>query len=187
MTRERKLILFIGVTLLIVGAVYRFAPDYESVFVADDEIASKQIRLAKYRTMLKEQSAVKARFDYSRKMVKQAEKRLLSGTTQALAAVDMQNIIKGITYKAGIEVKSFQVLAVDDSEDTEYIDIPVRFQISCTARQLKDIIYGIETADKLLRITEVNAAAIKRRPRPKPIEPVFIRTMVTVSGYMARG
>ena len=69
--------------------------------------------------LLKQQPAVEARFAYSRKMLKKAEKRMLKGSTPALAAVDMQNIIKGIAYKTGLSVKSFQVLTVDESEETE--------------------------------------------------------------------
>lgn len=184
MTKERKLILTLGLVLLVFGLLYRFAPDYHSFMVSDDEIALKQKKLAQHLHMLKKKPGLEARFSASKTALARAEKMLLNGTTPALAAVDMQNIIKGIAYKTGIEIASFQVLTTVEPDAADYIDIPVRFQITSTIRQLKDILYGMESSDKLLKITEISSGSVRRKP--KSDEPVYVRSVVTVAGYMAK-
>ncbi|MFH1155015.1 MAG: type II secretion system protein GspM [Pseudomonadota bacterium] len=184
MNKERKIIISIGIVLLVVAFVYRYAPDVQSFLVDEDAIALKMKKLQQQTQLIARKDNYQARHDGTAALLANAENWLLTGETPAMAAVDMQNIIKAVVYKAGLEVASFQVLKASDPDTTGYVGIPVKFQVVSTARQLKDILYGIEGADKLFQITEINS---RLAGRYQPGVPIMVRSVITVEGYVAGG
>ncbi len=185
MTKERKIIIIVGVVVILCGLFYRFKPDTSTLLVSDEQISIKMKKLDKQSRMIAKQAHLKKRHDAIAALLKKSEKGLLEGKTPALASVNIQDIIKGVIYKAGIEIKSVQVLKPGEPDSQGYIGIPVKFQIDSTTRQLKDILYGIESSKKLFRVTEFYSRTLRRKPKAK--EAVKIRTVISVEGYVSNG
>jgi len=183
-TKERKIILIAGALLIFFGVLYRFMPDVQSLLVSDDEIDMKMKKLSQHSLMITKQANHAQRNKAIAKLLKKTENGLLKGKTPVLASVDLQNTIKGVVYKAGIELKSFQVLDPGDPDSFGYVDIPVRFQVTSSIRQLKDILYGIEASRKFLRVKEINSRT--SRGKPKGNKQVKIRSIITVVGYVVQ-
>jgi hypothetical protein len=183
MNKERKYILIGGALLLLIGAVYRFFPEIEAFQPSGEEIVLKQKKLIKYRQTVEERSQTDAKLIALNRSLERSEAGLLNGETPALAAVDIQNILNQIAGKSKVEVKAMRVLEPAEPEDgppikAQFLRIPVQITVNSTIRQFKEILYGIETSSKLLRITEMKITA----GRSKPAEQIY--SSLVVEGFM---
>jgi hypothetical protein len=171
-----------GLLILLTGGVYRYAPEIPSLLVSDDAIALKMKKLSQQHQLVARQPGYQALHAGAAALLKKAEKGLLKGETPALAAVDLQNSVKTAVSRTGLEVTTFQVMKALEPDASGYIGIPVKFQVLSTVRQLKDVIFGIESSEKLLRIVEIET---RTGSRYKPGMPVMVRSIITVEGYVA--
>ncbi|HHC24597.1 MAG TPA: hypothetical protein ENK58_04170 [Desulfobacterales bacterium] len=185
MTKERKYILIIGAILLLLGAIYRFFPELQEFQPLGEEIALKQRKLVKYQQMVQEKSRLNARLLLLNRNLDRAESSLLNGETQALAAVDIQNILNDIAGRSEVEVTAMRVLksrelGEDSPARDRYISIPVRITISATIRQLKEVLYRIENSLKFLRVSDMRIKTDRVREAKK------VRSTLTVEGLMKK-
>lgn len=181
MTRERKWILIIGAILLLAGAIYRFYPDLTAMISGDDALISTSRRIAKYRQRVQEKGRLQERLAALNRTVARTEARLLTGDTPALAAVDIQNTVNGIAERSEAAVRSIRVLPprrADDEEDIFYRTISVEVNLEASIRQVKEMLYRLETADKLLRIDDLRIRLSNQR------QPEKLQALFTVEGFM---
>ncbi|MBW2284060.1 MAG: hypothetical protein JRF65_05600 [Deltaproteobacteria bacterium] len=182
--KRTKLLLAVGCVLLVAGVGYRFQPRIQAIWSPNEEIVIKEKQLKKYRKIAKSGKLLAERIKANEKVLKKLQAGLLSGTTPALAAVDIQNILNDIAVKSGIEIRKVRVLKPEEMDDAEYIGIPVQFTLSSTVRQLKGILYGIDNASRYLSVKKITIK-VPRAGRSKP--QAKIQADVTVAGMMKRG
>ncbi len=187
MTKERKYILIGGAILLFFAAMYRFGPDFEGFDSLEDDIALKEKKLAKYYQIVQEKSDLEAKHMRFNHALVRAEAGLLSGRTHALAAVDIQNILNDIAGRTGVEINSMRVLKQknkpeeeEDSVENLYTSVHVQITLSSTIRQLKEVIYKIESSLKLLRVTGMRI----RLTNVRQVEKIY--STLTVEGFMKK-
>ncbi|MCP4351779.1 MAG: hypothetical protein GY795_40470 [Desulfobacterales bacterium] len=188
MTKERKYILIGGAILLFFAAIYRFGSDFEGFDSLEDDIALKEKKLAKYYQIVQEKSDLEAKHMRFNRALDRAEAGLLSGRTHALAAVDIQNILNDIAGRTGVEINSMRVLKKqknkpeeeEDSVENLYTSVHVQITVSSTIRQLKEVIYKIESSLKLLRVTGMRI----RLTSVRQVEKIY--STLTVEGFMKR-
>ena len=178
LTRERKYILIGGAILLFFGLVYWALPLFQGIYDGGAQIAAKEKQLAKYQLAIEEGEELKTRLAALTSALERGESGFLTGRTPSLAAVDMQNILNVITAKSDVEIKSMRVLKAAKQDDTKYLNIPVKFSIVTTVRQLKEILYGIETSGKYLMVREIRIIVPRRKGREQ------LRVDMTAAGFM---
>lgn len=181
LNKERKNILIIGAVLLLIGIVYRFYPAIHDLFSVSDEIDIKKKNIEKYYQIVAKQKGIDRLKNQLGKIMDRAEAGLLTGKTSALAAVEVQGIINDIAGADNVKIQTMQVLNAKESKESEdlgYVPIPVKFSIKSNMLQLKDMIYKIESSDKLLVITELDVDAGARG------ETGEVRSTMTVEGVM---
>ena len=179
-SKERKYILIGGGVLLLLGALYRFFPVIQDMKPAGSEIVFKQQQIVKYRQKVQQRKNLESRLAALNRHLRQAESGLLSGETPALAAVDIQNILGDISRKIGVDIKTMRVLRAVDLENMNYVSIPVQFTLNSTVRQLRDLLYQIETSNKFLAITHMKIRDIRGG------QPGQIESTLTVSGWLRK-
>ena len=106
---------------------------------------------------------------------------MLDGETPALAAVDIQNILNEITGKSELEVLTMRVLKAESEEEDLYTTVPVQITIRCTVRQLKEVVYQVESASKLLRISDFRVRVVRGKK-----EEGQVQATLTVEGFMEK-
>ncbi len=180
MTRERRYILIGGAILLLIGAVYRFYPDIRGSFSFESEIALKRKHLAKYQQMMQERETLEAGIADLEEQLKMVETGLLSGETPAIAAVDIQNALTEIAGQNEIEIRSMQVMKPAGQNDAPYLSVPVQISFETNASGLKNVLYGIETSPKTLRVSDLRIRVVRRG------DPDRIQATFTVTGYMKK-
>jgi type II secretory pathway component PulM len=179
-TKERKIILIGGAVLLFLAAVYRFYPLIGPMFSGSDDIRMKQELFGRYQNVAARSEQVDADHARIRRTLSRIEAGLLSGATESLAAVEIQNIINTIASANKIKIDTMQVMRTREAEDAGYAMIPVRFAFGSDIPQLKDMLYGIESHDKLLLVADGSfALSVTARNGA-------IRSTITVEGLMKK-
>lgn len=178
--KKRKYIIIIGAVLLLLGLIYRLFPFFQGIQSASAENVLKEKQLAKYRQMVHEGKNLEARLISLNRTLTRAESGLLTGKTPPLAAVDIQNILNKIASRSDVEMKTVRVLKPEKLDEKNYLSVPVQFSISSTIRQLKEILYRIETSPKYLTVKKVRINVARRGSSRQ------IRSDITVAGVMKK-
>jgi Tfp pilus assembly protein PilO len=178
--KRKKTLVLIGAFVLLVAVLYRFFPFFENIESLNDEIALKEKNLIKYRQMVRERNDLETKLASLNRIIENAENGLLEGKTPALAAVDVQNILKEITAKSDMEVLTMRVMPPENKEEDIYMIIPVQITIRCSVRQFKEIIYQIESSSRLLRVSDCRIREIRGRIEGQ------VQATLTVQGFMKK-
>ncbi len=178
--RTRAMLIGCAILFLFV-IVFRVYPVYEGMAGGETGRTVLEKSLVKYRQVVAGKAALEAGLTMLEKSLQQAETGLLGGETAALAAVDVQNTLNEIAYASGVEIQRMQVLKPDTNKQASplYINVPVQFSVVVTIRQLKDILYKIETHPQFfltLQWIRINTAGTR--------EPKQIRCDMAVAGIM---
>ena len=176
---QRKYIFIVLAVLLSLALVYRFFPFIQEFVSPAQEIALKERRLIKYRKTVAASRDLDKRLDSLNKSLQQLESGLLSGKTASLAAVEIQKTLREIAEKSSVQVRSVKVLKPEDLGQKDYLRIPVDFYISPTTRQLKEILYRIETSPKYLTVKKMRIRYYGNPERR-------FRCNITVAGFMKK-
>lgn len=177
--KEKRYILIIGTMLLGLGLIYRFPVNLDNFFLSKQAIHLKEKKLFKYKRMLEKKKVFTNDLITLNITLNRVEKGLLKGKTSALAAVNLQNILKEIVEQSGVDIKTMQVLKPRESETGHYLELTVQSTLSSTTRQLKEIIYKIESSAKLFIIKDMKIRLLSWRKKSGKIQATFV-----VAGYM---
>lgn len=180
LTRERKIILIGGAILLLLGVIYNLAPRFQGVLSEDENLALKEEKLVRYLARVNEKASFVQQEKAYQNRLRRLEAGLLEPKTSALAAVDIQTMIRDIAVKHGAEVKTMRILSVVSSDDEAYVAIPVEVTLSSTVRQLVEVLYGIEASNRLMHVADLTARAAGGRSGDK------ILATMTVEGFMKK-
>jgi len=146
------------------------------------ELEKKQLMLRHYQNLLAEQSRVAQVHQTLNDALTQAETKFLSGSNPAVAAADLQEILKTLSGDQGLKLISINVLP--SREAGSYLEVPVQVQLSANIEQLLKFLYYLEHHRKLLYLTqlEINAArshALSRRAS-------MLRVSMEIAGVIKR-
>ena len=133
----------------------------------------REARIARKR------QALETHLDALRHTLRRAESGLLSGKTPALAAVEVQNMTKRIVEEKGAQVRSIRVLRPQEGEEGIYVGIPVQATVLSNIRQLKDVLYAIESSENLFHVRELRVRAVGRRKQEDQIQ-----STLTIEGFL---
>lgn len=175
---KRKYFLIGLVVVLSVAVLFQYAPEMRSAVSTEGESGLMARQLAKYREAVRKKDRLQADLVQVERSLTRAESGLLTGNTKAIAAVDIQNILNALAEQSGIRFKTIRVLQPGGEEKAEYLPIPVQITFDASIRQVKEIVYRIENAAKLLRVPEARI----RLSNPKT--PEIVQAVLTVEGFM---
>jgi len=176
---QRKHIVIALAILTLFAFAYRFYPFFEEMVSPGKEIELKERRLIKYRKMIESGENIDKQRDSLNNTLRELESRLLAGKTPALAAVEIQKIVEEIAGKSGVQIGLVNVLKPEELEPRYYLRIPLEFHIFPTMRQLKEILYRIETTEKHLNVKKMVVQEHGGKSRQ-------LRCSITVTGLMKR-
>jgi hypothetical protein len=177
--KRKRAFLICGAVLLLFGLAFRLVPSFEDIQGGGTEIATQMKRVEKYRQTAKGRAAHEAMLASLTKSFERAEAGLLNGKTEALAAVDIQNVLSEVALGSGLEIKSSQVLKSQKKDTDLYVSVPVQFSVNASTRQLKDILYKIEASPKFfLTVDKIGISVAGAGGSGQ------LRVDITVSGIM---
>jgi len=185
--KKRKYFLMAMGFLLVVGAVYRIWPEMQNIRGTDNNIALKEKQLVKYQRMFQSSDDLEKEISFLKKTLERGESGLLTGKTPALAAADIQKIMREMAEKSQVEIKTVRVLKPKDVGGSHYLSIPVQLSISGAIRQLKEFLYQIMASSKYLTVQKVRITVRRvRQRRGAAKQAESVSADITVNGFLKR-
>ena len=174
---------WIILTIAVVALLYFFGvqPLAESRRRADEEITVKKKIIRKYDQYVKNRKIIEEELDRTVKVYEKLQQRLLPGETPQLGAVSLQEVIKRLSEKNGIAIRSFRILEPKEMNVYRKVSVQIDFNPVNSVLSLGQFLRDIEHHEKELMISEMDLLVMN------PRMPTNIQGSLVISGWMKGG
>lgn len=149
----------------------------------NQELEQRRRVLAKYQALVASKATIAKANQAIKKALAGAEGQFLHGSNAAVAASDLQEIIKTLAREHGVQLTSTKILPT--REAGPYLEVPVQINFSSSIGQMLDILYSLEHHQKLLFIPDVDIRAPRTRRGQDSGD--FLQVNLVVSGIIKKG
>jgi Tfp pilus assembly protein PilO len=140
------------------------------------ELVKKRQLLARYQA-LQARGPVMARADQALKTaLTTLEGQFLAGPNAAVAAADLQEIVKNLAETHGLSITSTKILP--SQETGPYVEVPIQVQMSSSINQLSTFLFHLEHHKKLLFIPEIEINSPRRLGREIKSPPLQVNLVI---------
>lgn len=168
----------IGITMALLVYIFGIVPLWEAKKKADEEMALKQRVIWKYAEIIQNRKAVEEALNRTRRQSEGIQKRLLPGETPQLGAANLQDIVKRLSEKNGISLRSFRILEPKEIAVWRRISLQIELAPTNSLMSLGQFIYDLENQEKELMISEMDLLIFN------PRMPNTIQGNMVISGLM---
>lgn len=168
----------IGIAISIVIYLLGILPAVEATKKVEDEIVLKKKVLLKYEEYLRNRKAVEEELDRATKQYEGIQQRLLLGGTPQLGAANLQEIVKRLSEKNGISIRSFRILEPKEIDSFRKVSLQIDFNPTNSMLSLGQFMHDIEHQEKELMISEMDLLT------PNVRMPNNIQGSMVISGLM---
>jgi len=177
--RERRTVIALLVLAVVLILAYQlaFLPLLESQRNVRQDLVLKKKLLARYEDYLRMGKDMDEDLTQKVQQVETIQANLLDGETPQINAANLQEILRKLSERNGIQIRSFRI--GEPKEMTFYLKIPVIIEILPTksVAALTYFLYDIENYEKLLVISDLDVTA------PNMRNPTEVQGSVTVAGF----
>jgi hypothetical protein len=163
-----------GVLLYLYGVL----PLAEAKKKAEEEIALNQRVLSKYAEILQGRKNVEENLERILKQNEEVQKKLLPGETPQLSGAYLQDVVKKLSDKYGISLRSFRILEPKDLGLYRKISLQIDFNPLSSMLNLTQFIYDLEHQEKEIFISDMDLLIFN------PRMPNNIQGNMVISGLM---
>jgi hypothetical protein len=176
---QRKVLwVFVAVAMVILIYALAILPLSEATRKAEEEILLKKRVLLKYQEFLQNRRTFEEELDRTSKQHEATQQRLLQGETAQLGSANLQEVVKRLSDKNGVNIRSFRILEPKEMNVYRKISLHIEFNPISSLLNLSQFIYDIEHNEKELMISEMDLLALNPR-MPNSIQGSFV-----ISGLM---
>ena len=153
---QRRVVWIVGVIACSI-LVYFFGvlPLVEATKKTDEEVALKKRVILKYEEYLQNRKAMEEDLAQTLKQYEGIQQRLLPGETPQLGAATLQEIVKRLSEKNGVGIRSFKILEPKEIPPYRKVSIQIDFNPMNSMLSLAQFIHDIEHHEKALMITDM--------------------------------
>jgi Tfp pilus assembly protein PilO len=178
LSRREHVIIALGTiaAVVILGWVYVVQPVRDNHRVAAELVPARADVLERRRQLVARKAAIAAELDTMNARIQEVSARFLPAGTSAVAASELQKLVKEMATQAATEVRSERILPT--VERGELTEIPIEIAVSGEVRQLVDLLARFERAPKLLAVQDLKIRVVNIT-QPKDLLVTF-----TVAGFI---
>jgi hypothetical protein len=176
--QRRLLWVVLAVAMVILIYALVILPLSEATRKAEEEILLKKRVLLKYQEFLQNRRTFEEELDRTSKQHEAIQQRLLQGETAQLGSANLQEVVKRLSDKNGVNIRSFRILEPKEMNVYRKISLHIEFNPIPSLLNLSQFIYDIEHNEKELMISEMDLLALNPR-MPSSIQGSFV-----ISGLM---
>jgi len=187
--REKGLVvLTLFILLSVIGRYFLLSPLLERREWIKSQLEIQPQLLEKNLRYIGLKAEIQAGLERARGELKAVEPSLLSGDTPSVSASDLQQTVQALATKEGTQVLSTRVL--NPEAMGTFTKIPIQMEVSGKIEQVANLIKGIESAEKLLVVGELNIRSlftpvVAQRPQTAAQIPAQnLRVSLTISGLV---
>ncbi len=177
-SQRRVLWGLIGIVTIILIYAFGILPLVEAKKKTEEEIILKKKALLRYEEYLGNRKAFEEELDRALKQYEAVQNRLLSGETPQLGAANLQEIVRRVSEKNGVSIRSFRMLEPKEIDSFRKVSIQIDFNPINNMLSLGQFIYDIEHQEKELTISEMDLLVLNIRM------PNQIQGSLVISGLM---
>jgi len=175
--RERTIVVgAVVVGALVGGWLYVIEPIRERNAMTAELVPVREELLARRRELVARKGAIAADLQAVEQRIEGLNARLLTAATPAVAASELQNIVKEMAGAAKLETRSERILP--PAERGELLEIGIEIAVSGDVRQLVDLLTRVEGSPKLLRVQDLKVRVMNIT------QPKDLLATVVVSGLI---
>ena len=167
-----------GAAALILILTFGVLPLADSAKNMKQEIFIKKKTLEKYEKFRQSRKTIEEEFNQALRQYERTQQKLLSGETPQLGAANLQEIVKRLSEKNGIGVRSFRILEPKEINSYRKISIHIDFNPVNSLMSLSQFVDDIEHHQKELMISEMDLLVMN------PRMPNSIQGSLVISGVM---
>jgi len=168
------------IVIMVCVLIYLFGvnPLVEATRKTEEELVLKKKVLQKYENFLRNRKVVEEELGQTLKQYEENQQRLLPGETPQLGAANLQEIVKRLSEKNGIGIRSFRIMEPKEIDSYRKISLQIDFTPTNSMLSLGQFIHDIEHHEKGLMISEMDLLVVNIRM------PNNIQGHVVISGLM---
>ena len=180
-SRRERTVIAAGVLvgILLGGWSFVVEPILESNRRAGDLVPAREQMLEKRRDLIARRGVIEAELRSLTERLNAVSARFLTSATPAVAASELQKLVKEMAAQANTEVRSERILP--PAERGELLEIPVEIAVSGEVRQLVDLLARLDGAPKLLTVQDFRLRVVNVS------QPKELLATLTLSGYILPG
>lgn len=118
------------------------------------ELKEKGLKLAHYQSLVANKDKVADHLQSLQTKLAAANEQMLAGGNPAVAAADLQEILKNLLKTYGAQILAINVQP--PKERGPYLEVPIMVQLSSNIDQLFNILYQLEHNQKFLVVLDIN-------------------------------
>jgi hypothetical protein len=175
-SRERRYLVAGGVALVTFLAVnYAIIPAISRQMAVRSEYREKQQALERFQLVVEGKRRYEKKFAEAEALFKQLQQRLLPGEKLTLAAADLQAMLHKAAGESGVTIVSESIHAPGKAEG--FTQVSVELASNADLKKLRDFLYKVESASRLLTVPKLIVSAAYPRPGME------LQVTVVISGY----
>jgi len=175
--RERLMVgLALAVAVLLGGWLLVVEPILEHNRTASELVPAREQVLLQKRELIARRAVINAELQATAARFEKLSQEFLTSATPAVAASELQKIVKDMAAQAKTEVRSERILP--PAERGELLEIPVEIAVSCEIRQLVDLLAQLDGASKLLPVQDIKVRVVNLS------QPKELLVTLTISGFI---
>ncbi len=179
-SQRKILFLLIGVVAVILVISFGFLPLIEAKKKAEEEIILKKRALLKYEQFLQNRKSIEEGLARTSREYEGIQLKLLSGETPQLGAANLQEIVKRISEKNGVGIRSVRILEPKEMNVYLKVSLHVDFNPISSMVSLGQFLYEIEHHEKELMISEMDFLVFN------PRMPSNVQGSLVITGLMKK-
>ena len=178
LSRRERTIVAVGLAASVVigGWLFVVAPILQANRGAADLAPAREQAVQRRHDLIARKAAIAAELEAMTARVDALSERLLSSATPAVAASELQKIVKDLAAQAKTEVRSERILPT--AERGELIEVPVEITVSGEIRELVDLLGKLDEAPKLLAMQDLRIRVVNIA------QPKELLATLTLSGFV---
>lgn len=181
LSRRERLLITAGLVAvgLVLGWEGLVQPIRERQRAAAELIPAREQVLARRQELVGRRAAIAAELEQTARRVEALASRLLPGATPAVAASELQKLVKDLAGQAGTEVRSERILP--PVERGELLEVPIEITVSGEIRHLVDLLSRLDQAPRLLTVQDLRVRVVNIS------QPRELLTTLTLAGFIMPG
>jgi len=168
----------IGIGSVLLLFFFGILPLVEAAKKMENEIVMKRKLIQKFDEFLQSRKAVEEDLQRTQKQYEEIQQRLLPGETPQLGAAALQEIVKKLSDKNGIGIRSFKILEAKETIPYRKVSVQIEFNPVNNILSLGQFFYDLEHHGKKLLISEADLLVFNIRA------PNNIQGNLVISGLM---
>ena len=181
MSRRERLLIGVGAAaaVIVFGWTLVIQPISDRYRAAGELVPVREQLLARRLELVARKATITRELEATTAQLQALGDRFLPASTPAVAASELQKLVKEVALKASTEVRSERILPT--VERGELMEIPIEIAVSAEVRQLVDVLGQLEQARKILTVQDLKIRVVNIS------QPKELLTTITLSGYILQG